>query len=285
MSKQGLPALLPSASSSTPIPTSPARESRAAWRRRAAIAGILSLGLGVAACGGGSDDPPVATPAPGPAPAPAPEPPAAPQPAPVPPPAPAPGDPAPAGFTKSGDILDSGSIDVGDRFTAGTRTIVFDATGNRYLELVTAPAPLTWAEAEAAATAAGGALASPSTSAKMTFIKQAYTNVDLPEGGAASGGNGAWIGLRQTAGGALPGDNWAFLNGEALPGDSLLWNRPSEPNDGGSPTEGAREDFGALFYGKTGAISDLEMIYDAGVTGTDKQTKYLVEWTTKESVK
>ena len=44
---------------------------------------------------------------------------------------------------------------------------------------------------EAAATAAGGALASPSTSAKMTFIKQAYTNVDLPEGGAASA-SGAW---------------------------------------------------------------------------------------------
>ena len=159
--------------------------------------------------------PPLATPAPGPAPAPAPEPPAAPEPAPVPPPAP-PSDTAPAGFTKSGDILDSGSIDVGDRFTAGTRTIVFDATGNRYLELVTAAAPVTWAEAEAAAIAAGGALASPSTNARMTFIKQAYTNVDLPEGGAASGSNGAWIGLRQSAGGALPGDNWAFFNGETL---------------------------------------------------------------------
>jgi hypothetical protein len=225
----------------------------------------------------------------GPAPAPAPEPPAAPEPAPVPPPAPAPDpapDPAPAGFTKSGDILDSGSIDVGDRFTAGNRTIVFDATTNRYLELVTAPAPMTWAEADAAATAAGGALASPSTDARMTFIKQAYTNVDLPEGGAASGSNGAWIGLRQSAGGTLPGDNWAFLNGDTLPGASLLWNRPSEPNDGGSVSEAAQEDFGALFYGKTGAISDLEMIYDAGVTGfTDRQTKYLVEWTAKENVK
>ena len=152
---------------------------------------------------------------------------------------------------------------MGDTYTAGTRTVVFDSVNNRYYELKAAAA-VDYATAKAAATTAGGILASPSDAAKMAFIKVAFA-AQLPLGGAASGGNGAWIGLEQAPGGAAPGDNWTFLDGTTLAGTSSLWNKPTEPNDGGNATEVGAENFGAIFAGKTAAETDLELIYDAGL--------------------
>lgn len=260
----------------------PVERSRKAWRSRGAAVGVITLALGLTACGGGSDSPepapaPVDVPAPVEVPAPAPQPPA---------PAPVPVDPTPvaAGFAKSGDILSAAAADVGDRYTKGTRVVVFDSVNNRYYELVTATAAVNYATAKQAAVDAGGKLASPSDAAKMTFVKQAYPAPDLPLAGDASGGNGAWIGLEQAAGGAAPGDNWAFLDGVALPAASTLWNA-GEPNDGANPTETGAENFGAIFAGMTAAETDLRMIYDAGIAQSITQPKYLVEYLTKEAIK
>lgn len=253
----------------TAVPTSPrAIGGRRPWHRRGAA---VALAIGLTACGGGSDSPESApTPVPAPAPAPTPN----------------PADPTPVGFAKTGDILSAAGADVGDRFVKDARVIVLDATAGKYYELVTPAAAITWDEANAAATTAGGILASPSTDARMTFVKQAYTSTDLPDGGAATGTNGAWIGVLQAAGGLLPGDNWSFLDGTALPGASPLWNKPGEPNDGGSAAEVGAENFGALFYGKTAAVTDLEMIYDAGASGsTDRQSKYLIEYAASAAIK
>jgi hypothetical protein len=257
--------------------------SRTAWRSRSAAAGVIALALGLAACGGSSsnDDPPVETPPPvGDTPAPPAQPPAPPAQPPAPPAA---TDPTPAGFTKAGDVLTTaGSLDVGDTYTAGARTVVYDSVHKRYYELKTGPA-VDYATAKAAATTAGGILASPSDAAKMAFIKVAFA-AQLPLGGAATGGNGAWIGVEQAPGGATPGDNWAFLDGTPLPATSSLWNKPGEPNDGGGSAETGSENFGAIFAGKTAAETDLELIYDAGVAASATQPMYLIEFATKEAV-
>jgi hypothetical protein len=258
--------------------------SRRSWRARGAAAGVIALAIGLAGCGGSSsnDDPPVAEePPPPPVETPAP-PPNVPPPVETPAPPPA-ADPAPAGFTKTGDILTTaGSIDIGDVFTAGSRTVVFDTVNSRYYELKSGT-PVDYATAKAAAATAGGLLASPSDAAKMAFIKVAF-QAQLPLGGAATGANGAWIGLEQAPSSPTPGDGWTFLDGTALPGASALWNKPTEPNDAGNATESNSENFGAIFAGKTNVETDLELIYDAGVGATSTQPMYLIEYATKEAI-
>jgi hypothetical protein len=262
--------------------------SRTAWRSRGAAIGVIALALSLAACGGSSnnDDPadqPIVTDpdpvAPGPDPVvPAPDPVV---PDPVVPPAPV--DPTPAGFTKTGEILTvAGSIDVGDTFTAGSRTVVYDSVNKRYYEFVAAPA-ISQAAAKKAAVDAGGQLASPSSVAKMAFIKVAFPAPKLPVGDDATGGNGAWIGLEQAAGSTELAAGWTFLDGSPLPADTLLWNKPTEPNDADGAENGA-ENFAAIFGGKTTAETDLEMIYDAGAGTAATQDAYLIEYATKEAI-
>ena len=264
---------------------------RKAWRLSGAAAGVIALSLGLAGCGGGSDnneppEEPAPAPAPGPGPGPAPAPAPEPGPGPAPAPEPAP-EPIPAGFAKTGEVMVAG-VDVGDAFTdsTNTRKLAFDAVNNRYYELKTAAAPISWADAGTAAATAGGVLASPSDVVKMAFVKQAFGAL-LPLGPAASGKNGAWIGLQQAASSAAKDAGWTFLDTVALPPASPLWNA-GEPNDGGSvaPTDVNVENFGAIFAGPTADDTDLKMIYDAGETGsTDTQTMYLMEFPSKEAVK
>ena len=263
--------------------------SRKAWRSRGAAAGVIALALGLTACGGGSDDPaapPVAVEEPAPVPPPV----AVEEPAPVPPPVAV--DPTPAGFVKTVDIFSAANDDVGDKFTKDARTIVYDKVHDRYYELVTAAAPLIYTDAKAAAVTAGGALASPSDVAKMTFVKQAFGAGALPGGTGvtASGSNGAWIGLEQT-GTTSPTDTWTFLDGKPLAADSTLWNVvQSQPDDAGASGESGLENYGALFYGMTDAETDVGMIYDAGMeppnsNPTHLQPMYLIEYLTKDAIK
>jgi hypothetical protein len=189
-------------------------------------------------------------------------------------------------------VTNAAGADVGDKFAnaGATRTVVYDATAAKYYELVTLVTPISWTDAKTAAEAAGGLLASPSTEAKMTFVKQAYTNADLPDRGAADGTNGAWIGAQQADNSPSPGEGWAFLDGSPLPANSPLWNTAGgavEPNDGDS-VENNAENFAALFYGTTLAAPtdplDLKIIYDAGSGGTATQPKYLIQYDTKAAI-
>jgi hypothetical protein len=179
-------------------------------------------------------------------------------------------------------------VDVGDAFTdsTNTRKLAFDAVNNRYYELKTATLPISWVDAGTAAATAGGALASPSDAAKLAFVKQAFGSL-LPLGGAATGKNGAWIGLQQAPSSAAKDAGWTFLDSVALPLASPLWNA-GEPNDGASagPADSNAENLGAIFAGPTDAEADLRMIYDAGAAGvTDTQTMYLMEFASREAVK
>jgi len=263
---------------------------RRSWRARGAAAGVIALALGLAGCGGGSDNndtpPPVAeepAPAPVPPPVETPAPPAE-VPPPVETPAPPPAaDPTPAGFTKAGDVTSTVG-DIGDVYkdSTNTRTVVLNAANNRYYEVVTKP--LTWAAAEADAVVLGGKLASPSDAASLLVIKLAFGTV-LPLGGAASGSNGAWVGLQQAPSSAAKDAGWTFVDSTALPPASPFWN-PGEPNDAAGATEGNLENFAAIFAGMTAAETDLKMFYDAGATGsTDVQPMYVLEFENKAAVK
>ncbi len=260
--------------------------SRRSWRARGAAAGVIALALGLAGCGGGSDnndEPPVAE-QPAPAPVEPPAPPAeVPPPVETPAPPPGPVDPTPAGFTKAGEVT-AATGDVGDVYkdSTNTRTVVLNAANNRYYEVITKP--LTWTAAEADAVTLGGKLASPSDAASLLVIKLAFGSV-LPLGGAATGANGAWVGLLQAPGSAAKDAGWTFVDTTALPPASPFWNA-GEPNDAAGAAEANAENFGAIFAGASADEADLKMFYDAGATGsTDVQPMYVLEFENKEAVK
>lgn len=236
------------------------------WKKRRAAVGALALLVGLAGCGGGGDDDPEPAPAPV----------AAPAPGPAPAPAPAPGDPIPAGFAKSGEVLAADALDVGDRYTKGGREVVYDAIGKKYYEFVATPG--TWDAAKAAAVAAGGYLAVLSTPLEMLFVNQAYEQLGGPDGV-----DGTWVGASQISGATAPGEGWTWLDGSALAADSELWNDEfgGLPLDSGLPENGQAQ-YGAVYNGKSS--SDTKLLYDSG-TATDALPKFLIEYDSAAAVK
>lgn len=232
-----------------------------------------------------SDDNPPAAPPPVGVPPPA-------GPPPVQPPAPAPANTAPTGdnkqvpltaedttavgaipfFDADGDTLASitvTGITVGEA-PADTATNNYEKIGTTIYELVANPAGLTWTQANEAAIAKGGTLAILDTAEEITGVKSAFGNVFDTGGGGAM--DGTWVGLSQLADQAGTGDGWTWVNGTALAGDSLLWNKPTEPNDIDG-TENNEENFGAI-YDAEGAPVPTAVIFDTN----GPLTQYLIEY-------
>ena len=263
-----------------------------------AIGGIALLGVGaiaLAADSGDDDDNPVA------AQPPAAEPPAAEPPAANPPPAGPPANVPPTGADKpiTLDATDNSTAvtatDFGFADTDGgtlqsvtigaitptaftdTATMVFDEASGHGYQFV-GGGDLTWAQANAAAIAAGGHLLVADSAAELGLMRDSFAGAAADGLGAASGLTGTWVGLTQaTTGATTPGEGWAWesvtgvqAGGAAFPGDSALWNA-GEPNDLDGTENG--EDQSAAIYQGTGA-TDTALIYDWNTT----LPNYIVEY-------
>jgi hypothetical protein len=88
----------------------------------------------------------------------------------------------------------------------------FSQTGHFY-EVILAPAQITWEEAQAAATARGGYLATILTEAENSFVFNLVNNPSFwREGGTNS--FGPWIGGFQPPGSSEPDGGWTWVNGD-----------------------------------------------------------------------
>lgn len=94
-----------------------------------------------------------------------------------------------------------------------------------------------WSDAQAAAAAAGGHLATITSAAEDDFVwsiasrTELWTVVTQP---AWTGAKGPWLGLKQAPGNTVPWQGWAWVTGE--PFEFAAWSG-GEPNDGCSPND------------------------------------------------
>jgi hypothetical protein len=158
-------------------------------------------------------------------------------------------------------------------------TLLFDdATGHAY-QFVAAPAAVSWADANAAATAAGGHLLVINSAEELGMIRDGFATATAAGLGDSSGTNGTWIGLSQAAGAAAPGDGWSWVSNLGVPngGPAVAgtpdagWNT-GEPND----TDGAesgQDDWGALYQGTS--PTDTALMYDWDASGLPN---YIIEF-------
>lgn len=193
----------------------------------------------LAACGGGGDDPPAAAPEP---PAATPAPPAG---TPAPPPgtpAPPPGTPAPASTVPAGMVagpaLANGGLlyfkdaNANAILEAGERAVIYSPTTQHYYEFQSAPAPLTWDAATAAAVARGGHLFTGDAAGEVEFVRSsfsfaagtpapAYGGLQITE---SDGSLGAWIGLAAAPGPSPTASDgvWSWVKTDGTVGGTAL---------------------------------------------------------------
>lgn len=98
--------------------------------------------------------------------------------------------------------------------------VVFGGTGHAYW-LVSQGGPIPWSDARAASLAAGGHLATASSSAEQAFLVSLLSR---------SGAGEVWLGGVQTSGANEPDGGWGWDDGE--PFTFGAWG-PGEPNDYG----------------------------------------------------
>jgi hypothetical protein len=101
----------------------------------------------------------------------------------------------------------------------------FPSTGHYYEVISVRPQQITWEEAQAAATARGGYLATISSAVENSFVFNLVNNsIYWRNGGTNS--FGPWIGGYQPAGSSEPDGGWTWVNGEGsfAPGSSAYAN-------------------------------------------------------------
>lgn len=133
----------------------------------------------------------------------------------------------------------------------------FYGTNGHYYELFS-PGPLTWEDANAAATGKGGYLATLTSAGEDAFV---WSNVSSVLGDDY--GNMAWLGGFQPVGTAEPNDGWSWVTVE--PWSYTNW-QAGEPNDVGG------EDYLHLGRFTPGTWNDAN-------NGSDTNG-YIVEWDT-----
>lgn len=151
-----------------------------------------------------------------------------------------------------------------------------------FYEVVVVPAGLTWTEAEAAARARGGALASLNTAAENRFVwsliagQPRYWSRSLRQG--QTDGVGPWIGLVQVRHHQQePAQGWRWLSGDALGEASWAPGRPNNLEQ--------IEDYGHFFRvagsGLEASWNDLPNDpRELKSVRTDRPVAYIVEYAT-----
>lgn len=111
-------------------------------------------------------------------------------------------------------------------------SIAAGGNGHRY-EPVIAAAPISWHDAQHAAQAAGGTLATLTSAAENAFV---FSLIDAPAYWRAAGPNnfGPWIGAFQPPAGAEPNGGWTWVTGEPF---ALTSWRSGQPDESGCGVE------------------------------------------------
>jgi len=128
------------------------------------------------------------------------------------------------------------SVALGVAHAAPTKWSVND----HWYDVVTTPDGINWDDAQAAAVASGGYLATLTTHAENAFafaLADAAPSAWLEVGGPFGEVSGPWLGGLQPGGSPEPFDNWTWTNGEGLfttAGYNTNWISSSPNNFGGN---------------------------------------------------
>lgn len=133
-----------------------------------------------------------------------------------------------------------------------------------FYEAVSVTVPITWEEASAAATAAGGYLATITSQAENNFVFTLVNNAAYWHGSS-----GPWLGGYQFPATQTPSANWRWVTGEAW--SYTNW-QTGQPNDSGGKAEDK------LQFGFAPLTSNWNDIMSVDPTSAYRPTAYVVEW-------
>ena len=125
----------------------------------------------------------------------------------------------------TGVVIACGVLSVASLQALASGWVQWSGNGYYYMP-VAAPGGISWDGANAAATTAGGYLATITSSAENEFV---FSLIDDPQyWGTAAYVSGPWLGGSQPPGAPEPGGGWEWVTGE--PFSYTNWY-PGEPND------------------------------------------------------
>ncbi len=150
--------------------------------------------------------------------------------------------------------------------TAPIQWRVEDGGNDHWYQVVGASQAVSWSDANAAATAAGGYLATLTSSAENQL---AFDLADHPEFWTApiSANRGPWLGGFQSPGASAPDAGWQWVTGETW--DFTSWGI-GEPNDFGGEQD--------RLHFLVGANEPYEAVWNDQSVSTYSPTSYLIEW-------
>ncbi len=138
-------------------------------------------------------------------------------------------------------------------------------SGNgHFYDIVSAPGTISWEDANSAATAAGGYLATITSQAENDFVFGLVNNAIYWDGSS-----GPWLGGFQSPATQQPAANWQWVTGE-------VWNytawQAGQPNDSGGKDENK------LQYGFAPLVSTWNDIMSIDPTPAYRPIAYVVEF-------
>lgn len=160
---------------------------------------------------------------------------------------------------------------------AESPTLIYDEISGHAYQFVSGPT-ISWADANAAAVAAGGHLLVIDSAEELALIRDGFATATPSGLGGPLGSDGTWIGLSQAAGQTGVGDGWSWISNQGAPnaglpfsGTDAFWNT-GEPNDANDVEDG-QDDWGAIYQGLD--PTDTKLIFDWDATGLPN---YIIEY-------
>jgi hypothetical protein len=146
---------------------------------------------------------------------------------------------------------------------ASANPVSWSCNGHFY-DVVSVPGTISWEDANAAAIAAGGYLATITSQAENDFVFLLVNNATCWHGSS-----GPWLGGCQSPATGQPAANWHWVTGEA-------WNYTNwqigQPNDSGGKAEDK------LQFGFAPRVSTWNDIMSTDPTPAYRPTAYVLEW-------
>lgn len=146
---------------------------------------------------------------------------------------------------------------------ASANPVSWSGNGHFY-DVVSVPGTITWEDANAAAIAAGGYLATITSQAENDFVFLLVNNATCWHGSS-----GPWLGGYQSPATQQPNANWRWVTGEAW--SYTNW-QSGQPNDSGGKVEDK------LQFGFASRVATWNDIMSIEPTSAYRPIAYVVEW-------